>query len=139
MGGSWGSIYGPSRHYHFTKTHVIYCIMKQWMVWFFSRKITCSATVCIYKLKQGAHGPHRSPEKTVQIHKHICSKLWLYQNIDLERGNMVISFLITEWSLFVNPWVSFTKGCFVPNFVEIGSVDLEKKIFKFRQCIFTIS
>ena len=28
--------------------------------------------------KQEAHGPHRSPEKTVQINKHI----WLYHNVD---------------------------------------------------------
>ena len=28
--------------------------------------------------KQEAHGPHRSPEKTVQINKHI----WLYHNDD---------------------------------------------------------
>ena len=30
------------------------------------------------KEKQEAHGPHRSPEKTVQINKHI----WLYHNVD---------------------------------------------------------
>ena len=29
-------------------------------------------------IKQEAHGPHRSPEKTVQINKHI----WLYHNVD---------------------------------------------------------
>ena len=31
------------------------------------------------------------------------------------------------------------KGCFVPSLVEIGPAVLEKKNFKFRQCIFTIS
>ena len=31
--------------------------------------------------QQEAHGPHRSPEKTVQINKHI----WLYHNIDNEK------------------------------------------------------
>ena len=41
-------------------------------------------------------------------------------------------------SLFVKPWVSFIKWCFVPSFVDIGSVVLEK-IFKFRQWIFAIS
>ena len=30
------------------------------------------------KKKQEAHGPHRSPEKIVQINKHI----WLYNNIN---------------------------------------------------------
>ena len=28
--------------------------------------------------KQEVHGPHRSPEKTVEINKHI----WLYHNVD---------------------------------------------------------
>ena len=31
------------------------------------------------------------------------------------------------------------KGCFVPSLVEIGPAVLEKKNFKFRQCIFAIS
>ena len=34
--------------------------------------------------------------------------------------------------------MSFTQGCFVPSLVEICSVVLEKKIFKFRQGIFTL-
>ena len=29
-------------------------------------------------IKQEAHGPHRSPEKTVQVNKDI----WLYHNVD---------------------------------------------------------
>ena len=33
----------------------------------------------------------------------------------------------------------FTQGWFVPSLVEIGSVVLQKKIFEFRQFIFTIS
>ena len=40
---------------------------------------------------------------------------------------------------FQQPWIPFTQGCFAPSLVEIGSVVLEKKIFEFRQCIFTIS
>ena len=36
-------------------------------------------------------------------------------------------------------WIPSTQGCFVPSLVEIGPVVLEKKIFKFRQFIFTIS
>ena len=35
-------------------------------------------------------------------------------------------------------WIPFTQECFVPSLVEIGPVVLEKKIFKFRQCIFAI-
>ena len=35
--------------------------------------------------------------------------------------------------------ISFTRECFAARFVEIGSVDLEKKIFKNHHCIFTTS
>ena len=40
---------------------------------------------------------------------------------------------------FEQTWILYTKGCFVPSLVEIGPVVLEKKIFKFCQCIFAIS
>ena len=40
---------------------------------------------------------------------------------------------------FEQTWITFTKGCFVPSLVEIGSVVLEKKIFKFHQHIITFS
>ena len=40
-----------------------------------------------------AHGPHRSPEKPVQINKHI----WLYHNIDQEKKIPIISFVRIEW------------------------------------------
>ena len=53
-----------------------------------------------------------------------------------EKNKHIIYFMRIEWFLNVNP---FTQGCFVPNLVEIGLVVLEKKIFKFRQCIFAIS
>ena len=33
--------------------------------------------------------------------------------------------------LFEQNWIPFTEGCFVPSLVEIGSVVLENKIFKF--------
>ena len=42
-------------------------------------------------------------------------------------------------SSFEHNWIPLTKGCFVPNLVEIGPAVLEKKIFKFRQYIFAIS
>ena len=51
--------------------------------------------------------------------------------------------LSTFWELNSSSYeqncIPFTHRCFEPNFVEIGSVFLEEKIFKFRQCIFTIS
>ena len=53
-------------------------------------------------------------------------------NIDLEKmKNPIISFLISEWSFFVKPWVSFTKGCFLPSLVEIDQVVLEERILNF--------
>ena len=44
-----------------------------------------------------------------------------------------------KWSLFVNHWISFTQGFFMPSLVEIGPVVFEKKNFKFRQFISAIS
>ena len=44
--------------------------------------------------KQEAHGPHHSPEKQVQIKKHICYKLLLYHNVNLEKTKPIISFLL---------------------------------------------
>ena len=76
---------------------------------------------------QEAHGPHHSPEKPVQINKHICWKLWLNHNIDLEIRKTMILFII-KWSLFEKPWVPFTQGCFVPSLVEIGPLVFEKKM-----------
>ena len=44
----------------------------------FLEMYSATALKFCYTYKQEAHGPHRSPEKTVQINKHI----WLYQNVD---------------------------------------------------------
>ena len=83
-------------------------------------------------IKQEAHWPQRSPEKTVQINKHIImiiSQRWLRK----EKKT-----IINIGSLFEETWIPFTHGCFLPRLFEIGSVVLEKKIFLFRQCIFAI-
>ena len=42
------------------------------------RKLILVVHTAHLKKKQEAHGPHRSPEKTFQINKHI----WLYHNVD---------------------------------------------------------
>ena len=42
-------------------------------------------------------------------------------------------------TLFEKTLIPFTQGSFVPSLVEMVSSVLEKKIFKFRQRIFTIS
>ena len=39
---------------------------------------------------------------------------------------------------FEQNWILFTQRCFVPSLVEISPLVLEKKQFKFRQCIFPI-
>ena len=46
--------------------------------------------------KQEAHGPHRSPEKTVQINKHIC----LYHKVDKKKHYLVNENL---WPGFKHP------------------------------------
>ena len=58
----------------------------------------------------------------------INSNISLISPLEKERGPSL------EYS-----WISFTKECFVWSLVEIGSVVLENKIFKVRQCIFAIS
>ena len=51
--------------------------------------------------------------------------------------------LLISWefigSSFEQTWIPLTPGCFVPSWVEIGPVVLEKKIFKFCQFIFATS
>ena len=74
--------------------------------------------------KQEAHGPQCSPEKTVQINKHI----WLYHNVDYEKKKNIIIFMRIKW-VFEQNLIPFTQGCLVSNLAEIGPVVLEKKIF----------
>ena len=76
----------------------------------------------IQKLKQEAHGPHRSPEKTKYI--------WLYNNINKEKEKNIINFMRITFSSFEETWIPFIQEWFVPRLVEIGSLVLEKKIFK---------
>ena len=77
-------------------------------------------------------GPHRSPQKPVQI------------NIDYDIISLIKRRkypLFSLWKLkgycssFDQTWIPFTQGCFVPSLIEIVPVILEKKIFKFRQFI----
>ena len=83
-----------------------------------------------HKRKQEAHGPHRSPEKTVQIIKQI----WLYHNVDSENKEKTLWEFIG--SSFEQTWIPFTQGSFVPRLVEIGPVILEKNILKFLKVYF---
>ena len=52
---------------------------------------------------------------------------------------VILSPLKRAGPLFQQNWIPFIQGCYVQNLVEIGSVVLEKKICRFRQCIFAIS
>ena len=52
--------------------------------------------------------------------------------------------IISPWKramrfIWKKTWIPITQECILPSLVEIGTVDLEKKIFKFSQCIFAIS
>ena len=85
---------------------------------------------CKKEKEQEAHGPHRSPEKTVQIMKQI----WLYHNVDSENKEKTLWEFIG--SSFEQTWIPFTQGCFVLRLVEIGPVVLEKNILKFRKVYF---
>ena len=136
-------------------------------------------------ISYNTQGPQRSPEKIVQIDKHI----WLSQCWLIEEPN--IFFMIIKWFFiwtfelespspkdalwqvwmklaqlllrrflnFVNvfsqfrnylplertgPFIwtnlnTFTQECIVPSLVDIDPVDIKKKMFKFRPCIFAIS
>ena len=51
--------------------------------------------------------------------------------------------IISPWKRagpsFEQIWIPVIQGCIVPSLVEIGPLVLEKKIFKFCQCIFAIA
>ena len=60
-----------------------------------------------------------------------CIFFLLYRKLSpLEKG---------QGPSFQQTWVTFIQGGFVSCLVEIGPVVLEKKIFKYCQCIFAIS
>ena len=60
----------------------------------------------------------------------------LYHNVDSENKEKTLWEFIG--SSFEQTWIPFTQGCFVPRLVEIGPVVLEKKILKFRKCVFSL-
>ena len=64
-----------------TGTNYLYAIVEKNMTkfnnWYFSHELfkskiqlICTSKIC-EQIEQEAHGPHRSPEKTVQINKHM--------------------------------------------------------------------
>ena len=75
-------------------------------------------------MKQEAHGPHRSPEKTVQTNMIIIILI-------KRRKKPLFTLWEVNGSSFEQTWIPFTQGCFVPNLVEIGPAVMEKKFFNF--------
>ena len=68
----------------------------------------------VFTCKQEAHGPHRSPEKTLEkkIFKSFVNVFPLFRNyLPLEKDRI--------------------QGCFVPSLVEIITMVLEKQILNF--------
>ena len=104
-------------------------------------------------LKQEAHGPHRSPEKSVQINEFILSKAMIQINLSWNLlsssgENFEISWLYFYNFVFISLWKkartfnmnklksSSQKDAFYQSLVEIGTLVLEK-IFWFL-CFFAI-
>ena len=81
--------------------------------------------------------------------KDACTKIdWKWLSGSGEEDFLILSMyfryfiIISHWKRVV-PFIwkklnPFSQGCFLPSLVEIDSVVLEKKIFKFCQCIFSI-
>ena len=67
-------------------------------------KFTPKCIMCAYTIKvlykQEAHGPHCSPERPVQINKHICSKLWLYHKCWFGEGK-THHLLYDDWMVLI--------------------------------------
>ena len=80
----------------------------------------------------------------------LCAKIGCNWLSGSGEEDFLISSMYFRYFVIISPWkgwgpsfeqtyIPFTKGSFVSSLVEIGSVVLEKKIFKFRQCIITFS
>ena len=61
-------------------------------VYILSLSIIIISPWAIHNLNK-AHGPHRSPEETVQINTYI----WLYHNVDSEKKKPIIYFMRIYW------------------------------------------
>ena len=81
--------------------------------------------------KQEAHWQHRSPEKTVQINKHIIIIMLIKR-----RKNPLLTLWELNCSSFEQTWILISQEGIMPSLVEICPVVLEKKIFKSCQFIF---
>ena len=66
--------------------------------------------------KQEAHGPHRSPEKTVQINKQI----WLYHNVDLEKKINIIRLMRIYWFFNWRNWIPIIHGYLCQDWLKLA-------------------
>ena len=75
---------------------------------------------------------------------------WIWNWLSGSGEDFLISSMYFRYLIIISPWKkegpffstnlnTLHPRCFVPGFVEIGRVVLEKKIFKFHQGIFNIS
>ena len=72
------------------------------------------------KVRQEAHGPHRSLEKT-SSNQYTFAHNYDHNIMLIWRGKKpIIFFLMIKWSSYVKPCVFFTQECFVPSLLEIG-------------------
>ena len=98
----------------------------------------CHHYALTFETKQEANETHGTPEKPVQISKHICTKLEKYHIVDLERRKTIISFFKIKWS-FVKARLLFNQVCFMPSLVEIDLMVLQKKSFRLFHSISVFS
>ena len=103
------------------KTFLTFILFENWKT---RDTLTQGCFICANKL--GWNWPSGSGvKKTFTICQHIFTIL----PISLGKGHD---------PSFEETWILFTQECFLPSLVEIGPVELEKKIFKFFQCMLAI-
>ena len=96
--------------------------------------------ICYYLPLNKGVAPHLKKIETLST-KDALYQVWLKLAEWKRFLNFVnvLSPLGKEWGpSFVKTWIPFKQRCCVPSLVENGLVVLEKKIFKFLQCIFAV-
>lgn len=108
---------------------ILFTFLSSYMYCFFQVDLFWFNLISIHAI-WAAPNPHlRNKVKSINT----FAQYYMYDYIIswLGGGKSIISILRTEWSLFVKPYVSFTKVCFVRQV-------LEKNNFKVGFCIFVI-
>ena len=79
-----------------------------------------------------------NPLCLLEIGPYILDKIFKISSMYFHYFVIISSWKRAEPFISAN-FNSLAQGCFVTSLVEIGPVFLEKKIFKFRPCVFAIS